>query len=699
MPPMNELNQIGNQPVNPMLSNLILPDEQQQEQQEQQEQPEKEYAESDFVVHIPLTESLEMEIKKILEEELSLIQNERQELYNGKGLEQQLKDNQNLYDGIVEPPNLTWESANYHIWLTTMMVDVATIMAKEHTLMLNPMVILEPNDEFTKNEIKYDLRDREDKLDFKLRKQIGIETLIHSVYQKTFIHGTSFVKVPMTDDVEWACYKETYSITPDESRKFVMEGKAEGDVKRFLTDFPDHALNPKEAENLKKLLTEGTITVTIEEQQNIYYGVKPYRIDVEKLWLRPKIKDLRRQRMIAEEIDFVWSDMEARFESGYYLKNKKEELIGATGSDNYQSQDYTVFECRFFCDLEKQGKMMRYMATIDKKTKTILRLVYFPYKHKKLDIVPFYIMPKDDCVYGYGICEREADSNKMLDNAWNITFNGFTLSQNPLIDSDDVNLDFTAQDYSPLTILKHDKGTIVRPFELSYPKMDTLAVTQMSERFCEFGSGIPAMQSGRESVSDPRAPMGKVAMLLDRSDRRIKDYIKELHKSFVLFAELVEKTEMQFNPDDYQFLAEGYKKEVNKLIYSKNVRYTTPELSMDKETDLRLLASFIQFVVAYYPEKMQDPEIRYQLLKCYIDNIGGSVERIKDIVNKSPEEQQKEILKSVLKEMAEAAATGDDAKMRQILAMLLGGGLPPAPTPAPTTEGKGTKSETAGAGG
>lgn len=640
---------------------------------------EKEYQESDFVVHIPLTDLLEMEIKKIFKTEMSLIQNERQELFNGQGLEQQLKDNQNLYDGIIKPPDLTWNSANYHIWVTTMMIDIAVIMAKEHTLMNTPMVLLEPNDEFTKDEIKYDLRDREDKLDYKLRKQIEIEKLLHSVYQKTFIHGTSFVKVPMMDDVEWACYKETYTIAPTEARAFLMEGKTEGDIKRFLDDFPDHTLNPKEEENFQKLIATGTVTVTIEEQQKIYYGVRPYRIDIEKLWLRPKIKDLRRQRMIAEEIDFVWSDMDARFENGYYLKGKKEELIGATGSDNYQNQDYTVFECRLFCDLEKQGKMMRYMATIDKKTETILRLVYYPYRHKKLDIVPFYIMPKDDCVYGYGICERQKDSNKMLDNAWNITFDGFTLSQNPLIATDDVNLDFTARDFGPLSLLRHEKGTIVRPFELARPKMDTLVVTQMSERFCEFGSGIPVIQSGREAALDPRAPMGKVAMLLDRSDRRIRDYIKELHKSFALLAELIEKTEMQFNPDDYKWMFEGYAKEVNKLIYGKDVRYTTPVLHMDKGADLQLLIGFIQFVIAYYPEKMQDPEIRYQLMKCYIDNIGGSVERIKNIINKSPEEQQKEILQSALKELVEAMAQGDNERVQQILATLQGGGAPPPP--------------------
>jgi len=57
--------------------------------------------------------------------------------------------------------------------------------------------------------------------------------------------------------------------------------------------------------------------------------------------------------MIAEEIDFVWSDMQKRFETGYYLKSKKQEIIDKTGSENYAKEDYTIFECRFFCDLEK----------------------------------------------------------------------------------------------------------------------------------------------------------------------------------------------------------------------------------------------------------------------------------------------------------------------------------------------------------
>jgi len=337
---------------------------------------------------------------------------------------------------------------------------------------------------------------------------------------------------------------------------------------------------------------------------------------------------------------------------------------------------------------------MRYWITIDKKTETILRCVYAPLKCKrKIDIVPFYIMPKADSCYGYGFGERMTDPNKMVDNSWNTIFNSFTLSHNPVIVTDDNELNFTAADYGPLAMMRVNAGKTVRPLELTYPKTNTVAITQMAERFSEFGTGISTAQSGRESIADPNAPMGKTMMLLDRSDRRLEDYIKELHLCFSVFAELVEKIEMQFNPDDYDFLTDGYTKNINKLIYSKNVRYTTPILTLDKATDLRLLTGFIQLLIAYYPEKMQDPEIRYNILKAVIDNTGGTIERIKDIVNKSPEQEQKDILKSVLKEFMEAIASGDQAKIQQIMNMIQSGGQPPPPPGAVPPSGAVPESE------
>lgn len=639
---MPEIEQVNESVEIPEIEPSLLAEE--SEEQEQEEKPK----ESDFIVNVKLTDDVEHKIKQIFRDELNLIHTERAELYNGKGLEQQIKDNQDLYDGEVEPPETSWNSAHYHIWLTTMMVDIGTLTATEQIAPNKPLITLEPDDVFDKNELEYDLRDREDRLDYKLRNKIKIDDIIPLINREAFIQGTCAVKVPMHNEYEYTCYKEIYEVKPEEAIEYTKNSKSVGDIKRFEDDFPNHITNDKEHKNFLKLLMEGKVTVTVEDKINTYYGVRPYIINLNKLWLRPKIKDLMRQKLIAEEIELTWSDLQKRADVGYFIPDKFDELQNKAGTD-FEKKDYTLFECRLFCNIE--GKLQRYMATIDKETETILRCVYYPYKHRKMDVVIFNILPKTDNVYGYGLCERSKDSNKMLDNSWNITFDSFTFANNPLIDTDDKDLQFSLQDWSPLSKIKHEKGTIVRPFDLASPKIETLAITQMGERFAEFGTGISAMQSGRESLSDPSAPMGKVAMLLDRSDRRLRSYILELKKSYCILAELVEKTELQFNSNDYDYISNGNKVSVNNMIYSKNVRYTMPGLDIDKQTDLRLITGFIQLIVAYYPEKMQNPEIRYQLLKSVIDNTGGTIERIKDIINKSPKTEQEEALKAGLKDI------------------------------------------------
>jgi len=622
------------------------------EDEEELPTEEKEYKESDYIIPVKLTDAIETKIKQIFRDEMATIQKERSEMYEGNGLEQQIIDNQNLYDGITEAPQLTWSSANYHVWITTMMVDIATIKAKEHTFSANPIILLEPSDEMSQKEQKEDLRDREDRLDYKLRKDVEIENIMHPVYRETFIQGTSFVKVAVSNDIEWCNYKHIYEITPEELQTYNEKKTATGDIKRFETDFPNHFSNEVEHKNFTKLLSEGIVTVQIEEQKQIYYGTKITRIPLEKLWLRPKIKDLRRQTVIAEEKDYVWSDIEKRGYSDYYIKDKVDELKDRA-SEEYWKKDYCIFEFRLFADLG-DGKMSRYIITMDKDSEIILRAIYFPYEHHKLDIVAFYIMPKDDNAYGYGFCERMQDNNKMLDNSWNILFNTYTWAHNPLIVTNDPDTTFGGQDWAPLSVVKLKAGpdAYMKPLELTYPKTDTLVITQYSERFSEFATGITAGMSGRENAADPSAPASKTAMLLEESNLRVKDYIKELLKSIALIGELVEKTELQFKPNQYDYLKDGYNVSVNKSIYMKNVRYVAHGLtvSIDKFSDLKLIMQFIGFLVINYPEKMKDPNIRYKLLSIVIDNTGGSVERIKEILNPSPEKKVELQLKEQAKD-------------------------------------------------
>lgn len=567
--------------------------------------------ETDDLLKINLDSDKELVIAKEIEEGLETIVKERNDI----DFLSNAQIRQDLYDGIVEFKDFPWEdAANYFLHITSMMCDIVVIKAKRQTL-VNPIILLEAKErEAMMNQIEgmniegvpigedtYDWRDAEDRLDFRLRRDIKIEDLVTPVYREACVQGTSFVKCPKSKQVDYVTILATY--------------KGQADIEKYKQEAGREHDQVTRLRNLEILDKGGEVKAKRDTEKLIYEGPKPYRVPLQNLFLRPKIKDLRRQRLISERMEFTWSDIQYRADTDFYWKTAIEKLKEKSGPD-YFKNDYVVYESLLYTNTINPKRFQRYVFTMEDKTKTILRAIHYPYNHNFIYYVPYYIIPRDDMVYGYSIAERLRDTNKIMNNLWNIALDLAALRSNPPKQISDLTATMRSTKWGPGAVYKSKVPEAIRVIPMEPFSMDSIKILPLAQRFGEMCVGVTAGMTGKETPLDPRAPAAKTAMLMEAGNIRIEDYIFELQKGNSGVSQQIDELDMQY---------------FGKQPYPADVRYVPhgSTITVNKPQELNSIMAFIDLCINVYPEVLQNPESRYVLLKAFVDTIGGTIEKQK----------------------------------------------------------------------
>jgi len=382
-------------------------------------------------------------------------------------------------------------------------------------------------------------------------------------------------------------------------------------------------------------------------------------------------------------MDFTWSDIQSRLDSGFYDADAVAKLKDKNGEDEgYTKKDYKIYETIVVTDVKKEGKssgkFRRYIITFDDESKIILRAMHYHLNHNKIFYVVYTGIPKDDSWQGYSFAERLEDVTAIANSFINSAINEFTLAHSPIILTDDKKFDGGRHEVGNLSILTFDKGSQFLPTKLDYSSMDRIAFINWAQGLGELIIGASAsLMSGKETPADPRAPASKTAMKLAESNARVEDIVINLQKGDEMLAEQVDKIYYQYpesDKDKIEYFRGGIKKEVDRGIFARRVRYVChgSRLSFDKSMDLQIATQTIQFLMGAYPEVWQDAEARYELLNIVLNNSQGSVEKNKDILLrpiKNIIESRKRILEiwKAIQEQGGKPTAEQDAEMRNLI--------------------------------
>jgi len=594
---------------------------------------------------------------------------------------------------------------------TTMMCDIVASKEKWQTQGAFPQILLvpKPQDKLpgADGKLKWesnDLSDRQDRLDYILRKDCKKEELNYVSSRMSCANGVSIEKYPYEKNVEYKTRRTTYK----------PENKPDGSMgnEAFEKLYAADLLNPKSKafKNWDKIKAGEEVEITDVEPIVQSNGVKPYRVNLKKFIARLDIKDFRKHKVISEMIDtYSWADIEAKVATddndpyGYdqdavaRLKEKLGDKYLESENEVYESIVFTKFDSEAVEGEDKpKDRYQRYCITRIPKQKIVLKCIYYPYEHNDIYYVAKCAIPRDDSWAGYSFSTRLKDGKLIAEGLLNSMLRQFELSENGVILTNDNETDYSRikiNNGDGLSVIKAKTGANISQMTWQFPNIDRIGISNWVGNYQALLTGVdPALNSGAQTPDDPQAPMGKMLAKQKISDKRIEDIILNLQKSDELSARLIDYDYIQFVDED------------KKPYFDGDYVCHGSTLSFNPEQDNQLIIAFDGWIGTAVPTIKQDLNYQYTMVNAMVNNAGGSIKKNKDIILK-PLKDQLDLQEATQKAIMEFKAYGRNlgkseeeinAAIPQMLAKLRGEpqqgqqgqapqGQPPA-QPGPPTE-------------
>jgi len=653
-----------------------------------------------------LTDDERDSIKKHIKDALNNIEDARNEY----GLYDTWKANEDQYYGILPEKTFPFENgSNYNVPLTREKVDVVvnSLVTAVHTPDdLWEVLPTESNDKGIAEKIKSHTA-KQKFLTFECKQELNYEEEDAPVIFESVLHGTGWLELPWHYETDTLRDIEVYTATP--------EG-----LMQFLKNYPseDKADNPDDWKHYKSQLErmDGVtkVEIVVEYDTPVWDNPKPKHIAIRDFFIHPKAKSVKDSSCHGKRHVLTGAELLRGKQDGKFIEEDVEELRyekNSKGEDeevnDFLTREYTCFtmEVRYSFGKDDIGK--KYLVDIlwnglsgeteeedegagEKETDSkclLLRVRRFPYWHNRPYFIPKYISEKkEDGIYREGLCEMLTDGQDLSNVALNffldcLLYGSIPIVKGNLAERKTLSKQLSKGLFPGLSLWTKNPNDITFTTTAISPAVGELMnVLKLGAEAGRMAGGGSENMSGRESVSDPRAPAAKTQMLLQQANKKIAGFIHVLQRSNREVAFQLIELYYQYRPNGKVYRSMG---EDGQWAFPKISREELRERSeyrpvgsietVDKGLFLQQLMSFYE--LSQKEPLLQFPENRRFLLENIMRTMGGILEQSMAKVLPSDEQiKQREIMMRaqalIMKEKmqkAEMRAEGMKARARELL--------------------------------
>lgn len=316
------------------------------------------------------------------------------------------------------------------------------------------------------------------------------------------------------------------------------------EVFRFEKDFPNWKDEP-DARKMHSAIVQGkgvekevTYTAAVRNKPDYtYVPVKDARVypHVEG------IKGLRRTPIYGYVKQYTNLELEQFAEENVIDKDALRIAIPQETEENPRREvdQHMVSHLTIRYKLSEDERQARYKIWFHEEKKVILRIRAFPYWINEPDLIPFYIRQEDPGFFKKGIAWDTVDDHTALNALLNMFLNAVDMANSMRWKTkfgsfaEGMLLNRQWSPHIPLSWKTDEKEiqSMATPTNHLGPIVQGLEIMR---RNVDEGTGTSALQSGRESPTDPSAPAAKTALLLQQVEPNMKEYIRSLEPSFRL---------------------------------------------------------------------------------------------------------------------------------------------------------------------
>lgn len=351
------------------------------------------------------------------------------------------------------------------------------------------------------------------------------------------LHGTGAV-VPDWD------YKRAYRRDIESYRGFDNTTQASlEDLLKFEEKYSDWKDSEDASRIHSKLLSGNDVEFEGDYRAEVRNTPTFRRIQTKDLRVYPKVEGyqgLRTTPIYGYIRHFTFFELKELEESEYLESGSLQKIISGRGTDpndpNTQNEPVDVFigTVRY----PVQGKKVQsYKIWFSVKDRILLRTRGYTWWYGEPDLIPFYVRQEEGGFFKRGIGWDLRDEHVALVVMLNMYINAIDMANSLRLKVKKgslAELHLLMRRWSPhLGTPWKDNPNEVDPMPMSTAHISAqVEGMEIIRRNADEGTGTTALQSGRESPTDPRAPAAKAAMLLQQVEPNMKEYVRSLEPAF-----------------------------------------------------------------------------------------------------------------------------------------------------------------------
>lgn len=444
----------------------------------------------------------------------------------------------NIMEGVKEPKTFPWIGcSNLHIPLIEIHITILHSVASSTMLEMEPIYYIKPLMDGVGEEVDTDI---EKFLHAKCKLEIKVDQVLSDIFWNTYRDGLGIGVLDWVED-----YGKQY-----DAKEFAT-------AEEFTAVFPtpkDAGLSDKEYQDMiATIADDGGACFLVEEVLATYCGPRVRIVELKDLIVWPMtspdfdyskfVGDAfveRRdyyKRMAKNDEWFTKTEVEAilgsPLDAAPDVISQSQDQIEGIGRNNTADRDeYLSMQGLLRYDLDNDGIEEKFLIVFHPKTKALLRFERFPYWHNRCNWIPWRFKKRPKRLLGQSVPDQLIDLNDEVDTQHNQRVDTRTITTVPSflkLDTSDWDPTRKDQKFFPGVTFKVSNFNQFKQMEIRQTDMgESMKEEQNLMLIADTRTGASQLRSGRESTGDPRSPAKKVALLMQASNQRIDDHMREL---------------------------------------------------------------------------------------------------------------------------------------------------------------------------
>ena len=457
---------------------------------------------------------------------------------------------EDLYFGVLQ--DRPAGQANVHVPISQEVVDTALAVVDQAFFTARPWLQIQPREKMDVSTAKR----KEQFLDYANTVEMLAKEKLDPILWEAGALGTGVEYLPWLRETDRIRDEETY------------DGLSEADMERFVERYPD--ANSKYPETVAKLKKGQKVTLTVEYNEARQDNPEPTYIPLRKWIVRPYAKwhQLGRERFVGHHYDLRYAQIEELVGDSYF-DDRLQRLALVLDEKGEQKDDPTYRDKRYEVAVgilrwKRKGdaRERRYLVDYHQESRTVLRILHYPYWHNRVNYIPWYFQRSRRSIYGISLIQKVEHPQFEANAAHSLTLDHLAFSL-PMFKA----RKGTEPNFNPM----RDGMYAGKVWYFDNPESDasqfqsslsaavqvSLNIEDRAARHAELASGASQNLSGLESARDPNAPGNKTAALIQQAHVRINKYLSTLGWSLSEHGFQTCELYYQFSPKGRQYRVMG----------------------------------------------------------------------------------------------------------------------------------------------